>query len=132
MIIGPVTFRKYSTGLLLLDLFLLLAGYLLVTFTDVSLYLSEIAILILCFSSIILLSLFIFYRGLNKEPGSQTMYLLVAVTIKILLEMVLALMWFFVAKKTSSSSLILFFVLYLASSLYSITLMLNTLKHKPL
>jgi len=132
VILIPVIFRKYLTGLLLLDLLLLLAGYLLVTFTEVTLHFSEIAILILCFSSIILLSLYIFFLGLNKEPGSQTMYLMVAVTIKILLEMVLALMWFFVAKKTFTSSLLLFFVLYLAFSLYSITLMLNTLKHKPL
>ena len=125
-------FRKYSIGLLFLDMILLLAGYLLVAFTDVTLQFSEIAILTLCFSAIILLSIYIFSRGLKREPASQTMYLMVAVALKMLLEMVLALVWFFVAKKTFTSSLLLFFVLYLAFSLYSIFLMLNTLKHKPL
>jgi hypothetical protein len=127
-----VIFRKYSIGLLLLDLILLLAGYLLVTFTDITLHFSEIGILTISFSAIVLLSLYVFSRGLKKEPASQTMYLMVAVAIKMLLEMVLALVWFFVAKKTFTSSLLLFFVLYLAFSLYSIFLMLNTLKHKPL
>jgi hypothetical protein len=117
---------------MLLDLLLLLAGYLLVNFTDVTLHFSEIAILTLCFSAIILLSFYIFSRGLKKEPASRTMHLLAAVAIKMLLEMVLALVWFIVAKKTFTSSILLFFVLYLAFSLYSIFLMLNTLKHKPL
>jgi hypothetical protein len=127
-----VIFRKYTIGVLLLDLILLLAGYLLVAFTDVTLHFSEIGILTLCFSAIILLSLYVFSRGLKKEPDSQMMHLMVAVALKMLLEMVLALVWFFVAKKTFTSSLLLFFVLYLAFSLYSIFLMLNTLKHKPL
>lgn len=125
-------FRKFSIVLMLLDLLLLLAGYLLVNFTDVTLHFSEIAILTLCFSAIILLSFYIFSRGLKKEPASRTMHLLAAVAIKMLLEMVLALVWFIVAKKTFTSSILLFFVLYLAFSLYSIFLMLNTLKHKPL
>ena len=125
-------FRKYSIGLLLLDIILLLAGYLVVDFADVTLHFSEIAILTLCFSAIVLLSLYIFSRGLKKEPASQTMHLMVAVALKMLLEMVLALVWFFVAKKTFTSSILLFFVLYLAFSLYSMFFMLNTLKNKSL
>ena len=127
-----MVFRKYSIGLLLLDLLLLSAGYLLVTFTCVTLLFSDIAILIFCFSAIVLLSIYVFSRGLKKEPASQTMHLMVAVSIKMLMEMVLALIWFFIAKKTFTSSLLLFFVLYLAFSLYSIIFMLNTLKIKPL
>ena len=127
-----MVFRKYSIGLLLLDLLLLTAGYLLVTFTGVNLKFIEIVILTLCLSAIVLLSLYVFSRGLKKEPASQTMHLMVAVSIKMLLEMVLALIWFFIAKKTFTSSVLLFFVLYLAFSLYSIILMLNTLKTKSL
>lgn len=127
-----MVFRKYSIGLLLLDLILLPAGYLLVTFTDISLRFIETAILTLCFSAIVLLSLYIFSRGLKKDAASRTMHLMVAISVKMLTEMVLALIWFFVAKKTFTSSLILFFVLYLAFSLYSIFFMLNTLKIKSL
>jgi hypothetical protein len=127
-----VIFKKYFIRLLLIDLLVLFTGYLLITLTDVTLRFSEIALLTLCFSVITLLSIFIFNRGLKKEPGSQTMHTLVAMGVKMLLEMVLALLWFFVAKKTSTHSLILFFVLYLAFSMFSIYLMLNTLKNKSL
>lgn len=127
-----MVFRKYSIGLLLLDLLLLSAGYLLVTFTCVTLLFRDIVILTFCFSAIVLLSIYVFSRGLKKEPASQTMHLMVAFSIKMLMEMVLALIWFFIAKKTFTSSLLLFFVLYLAFSLYSIIFMLNTLKIKPL
>jgi hypothetical protein len=44
--------------------------------------------------------------------------------------MVLALIWFIVAKKTSLISVVLFFVLYLALSLFSVWVILKTLKHK--
>jgi len=57
---------------------------------------------------------------------------MVAVSIKLPLEMVLALIWFFVAKKTFASSVLLFFVLYLALSLYSIYFILKTLKSRSL
>jgi hypothetical protein len=127
-----VIFKKYLIGLLLIDLLVLSAGFLLVAFSVINLQFGEIAALTLIFSAIVLLSLFVFDRGLKKESSSQIMYLLVAIAIKMLLEMVLALLWFFVAKKTSTSSLLLFFVLYLAFSLYSIFFMLNTLKNKSL
>jgi hypothetical protein len=55
-----------------------------------------------------------------------------AIVVKMLLEMVLALVWFYVLKKTGPSTLILFFVLYLTFSLYSIIFMLKTLKSKSL
>lgn len=48
------------------------------------------------------------------------------------MELVLALVWFFIIKKTTAASLLLFFVLYLAFSLFSIFRMLNTLKNKSL
>jgi hypothetical protein len=124
--------KKYLIVLLLIDILTLFAGYLLVTVTEVTLQFSEIAVLTLCFSAITLLSILIFVRGLKKEPASQTMHLLVAISLKMLLEMVLALIWFFVAKKTYTSSLILFFVLYLSFSLFLIFFMLNTLKNKSL
>ena len=132
MILHSGDFKKYSISLLLIDLLVLITGYLLVTLTEINLHLSDIILLTLCFSAINLLSFFIFNRGLKKDTGSQTMHILVAIALKMPLEMVLALIWFFVAEKTYTSSLVLFFILYLALSLYSILFMLNTLKNKPL
>jgi hypothetical protein len=127
-----VILKKYTIGMLLIDLLILFTGYLLVSQTEINLHFSDIVLLTFCFSAINLLSFYIFFRGLKKDPGSQTMHILVAIVLKMPLEMVLALIWFFVAEKTYTSALILFFILYLALSLYSILLMLNTLKNKPL
>jgi len=60
------------------------------------------------------------------------MYLFVALSLKLLLEMFLALIWFIVGKKTGTISVILFFVLYLAFSLFSIFYMLKSLNDKSL
>jgi len=127
---NPGDFRKFLTGLLLIMLLAFFAGYLLITLTASSLSLSEIILLSGSYFSITFISLIIFGRGQKKEAGSQTMHILAAISVKMLLEMVLALIWFFVLKKTSPSDLLLFFVLYLAFSLYSIIFMLKTLKSK--
>jgi len=129
---NPGDFRKFLTGLLLIVLLSFIAGYLLVTLTAASLSLSEIILLSGSFFFITFISLIIFGRGQKKEAGSQTMHILAAISVKMLLEMVLALIWFFVLKKIRPSDLLLFFVLYLAFSLYSIIFMLKTLKSKSL
>lgn len=127
-----MAFKKVLTGLLLLDLAVLLTGYFLTTFTALNLIFSDIVIQTMCYSVIAGISLFVFCRGENKDPGSQTMHILVAITVKLLLEMVFALIWFQVLKKTYPFTLLIFFILYLAFSLYSIIFMLNTLKRKSL
>lgn len=128
----PATFTKYLSGLLLINLIILVAGYLSVKLIPAFFHFGDILLLALCFSAINMLSVFIFSRGIKRDPESQTMHLMVAVSIKLPLEMVLALIWFFVAKKTYASSVLLFFVLYLALSLYSISFILKTLKSRSL
>lgn len=78
------------------------------------------------------ISVFIFFRGSNRNPESQTMHTLVAVSLKFLLELILALVWFIVAKKSSMNSVFVFFVLYLAFSLVLVGIILKTLKNKSL
>jgi len=132
MIFMPVILKKYLIGLLLINLILLIAVYLLSNPGPASIHFGDAMLLALCFSAINILSVFIFSRGIKRDPESQTMHLMVAISIKLPLEMVLALIWFFVAKKTYASSLLLFFVLYLTLSLYSISYILKTLKHNSL
>jgi len=124
--------NKYILLLLLLNILLLGAGYLLVSIAYINLLYSDIVILSLVFSIIALITLVIFLRGQTKESDSQTMHSLVSVSLKFLLEMVLALIWFIVAKKTSLPSVIIFFVLYLSLTLFSIWVILKTLKNKSL
>ncbi|NLJ42550.1 MAG: hypothetical protein GX431_02760 [Bacteroidales bacterium] len=127
-----VIFRKFLTGLLLLCLLIITGGYLLVRFFEIPLFFNDIITLTASFSAIGVISGIIFTTGLKKGPEARTMYLMVASTLKLLLEMVLALLWFLIVKKTYLASVILFFVLYLAISLYSMFFILNTLKSKPL
>jgi hypothetical protein len=105
-------------------------GYFLVSETGLPLRFSDVAILAPVFSLIALTTLIIFLRGQTREPDSQTLHSLFSISLKFLLEMVLALIWFIVAKKTSLISVVLFFVLYLALSLFSVWVILKTLKHK--
>jgi hypothetical protein len=57
---------------------------------------------------------------------------LVSISLKFLLEMLLALVWFIVAKKTSLTSVFIFFVIYLTLTLFSLSIILKTLKNKAL
>jgi len=124
--------HKYFLQLLLLYIFLLLGGYLFVSLLSPKISLSDIVILSTVFSFISFITLLIFFKGQSKEPDSQTLYILVAVSLKFLLEIVFALVWFIVAKKTSLASVLIFFVLYLCLTLFSLQVILKTLKNKAL
>ena len=123
---------KYILLLLLLNVLITGTGFLLVSFTELNLLFSDIALLAIFFSLIAAITLIIFFRGQAKEPESQTMHSLVSVGLKFLLEMILALVWFIVAKKTSLTSVLIFFVLYLTLTLFSVLIILKTLKNKSL
>ena len=84
------------------------------------------------FSAIAIITLFIFFKGLAKEPDNQTLYFLVALSLKFLLELLLVLLWFIVAKKTSLPSVLMFFVLYLSLTLFTLWVIMKTLKNKAL
>ena len=124
--------HKYFLQLLFLYILLLLSGYLLVSLAISKISLSAIVILSTVFTLIAGICLIIFFKGQSKEPDSQTLYILVAVSLKFLLEIVFALVWFFVAKKTSLESVLMFFVLYLCLTLFSIQAILKTLKNRVL
>ncbi len=94
--------------------------------------LSDLAILVLSFTFISVVILMVFFTGLKKGQEARTMHILVAISLKLLLELLLALVWFFIAKKTLHSSLYLFFILYLPFTVFTTFAMFNTLKTKSL
>lgn len=81
---------------------------------------------------IAVITLLIFKRGQSRKPDSQTMHTLFSLSLKFLLELLLALFWFIVAKKTSYASVLIFFILYLAFTLFTILVILKALKNKSL
>jgi len=123
---------KCFLPLLLLYVLLLLSGYLFVLVVNPKISLADIVILSTIFSLIALITIIIFLKGQTKEPDKQTLYTLVAVSLKFLLEIVFALLWFILAKKTSLQSVLMFFVLYLTLTLYAIWVIVKILKNKVL
>jgi hypothetical protein len=126
--------KIHNYYLLLCSLYILLlaTGYLLVTFVIPKLSPGDFIILLTVFSVIALITLIIFFKGEAKEADSQTLHILAAVSLKFLLEIIFALVWFIVVKKTTLPSVLMFFVLYLTLTLFSLGVMLITLKNKAL
>ena len=124
--------QKYVFLLLLLNVFIAVSAYVIVSISNIHLVFGEIVILSLLFSLIAIITLIIFLRGQTKDPESQTLHSLVSISLKFLLEMLLALVWFIVAKKTSLASVFIFFVIYLTLTLFSVLIILKTLKNKSL
>ena len=132
MILSLEKFHKYVLILILLNILLFVTGYFLTLLQHIHILLSEIFILSPLFSIISVITLIIFFRGQSRDAASQTLHSLVSISLKFMFEMVLALIWFYVAKKTSLTSVFIFFVIYLALSLFSIFVILKTLKNRPL
>jgi hypothetical protein len=124
--------HKYLLQLSLLFILLLLSGYLFESVVNPEISLGDIVILSTVFSLIAFITFIIFLKGQEKEPESQPLYSIVAIGLKFLLEIVSALLWFIVAKKTSLQSVLMFFVLYLTLTLFTIWVIVKTLKHKVL
>ncbi len=118
--------------LVLLEILILVAGFLIISNFNIKLTYNDIGVASAVFTLITLLILVIFFRGQGKEPASQTLHTLVSVSIKFLAELTFAFLWFFIAKKTGLSTVILFFVLYLTFTLFSVMVILKTLKSKSL
>ena len=110
----------------------MLTAYLAVTTINLNVSFQEIAVLSASFTLIALITILVFLKGQTKPPDSQTFHTLVAISLKFLLELVTALLWFIVAKKTSIPSIIIFFVLYLTLTLFTIRVVVKTLKNKAL
>jgi F0F1-type ATP synthase assembly protein I len=124
--------RRYVFFLLLLNVIVALAGYLVFLIADRTIRYSDVLLLLAGFSLISLVTVIIFHRGQEKDSQSKVLYTLVSLGLKFLLELVLALLWFVVAKKTSTTSVIIFFVLYLTLTLFSVIYISKILKDKPL
>lgn len=132
MIIIRNEYIRQIGNLLIFDVFVLSAGVLLIKVIQPEIRPEDFLLLLIAFSVITIAYLVVCIRGSKKPPERSTLYLLTATAVKLLSEMILALVWFFAGKKTGAESVILFFVLYLAFTLFSILIVLNTLKTKSL
>jgi len=118
--------------LAILEMTVLVVGFIITSGIESGLEYKEIILSSAGFTIIAFFALIIFFRGRHKELASQTMHTLVAISLKFLAELIFAFLWFFVGKKTGISSVVLFFVLYLTFTLFSVMVILKTLKSKSL
>lgn len=77
-----------------------------------------------------LASVIVFFRGAGKNPETSVFATLIALGIKLLLSLVLALLFFLVLKNRDNGSVILFFILYLAFTVFVILTFLSVLKKR--
>ena len=115
-----------------LEMLIMIAGFIFTTGFSAGPDYVDISVMSAVFTLVTLPVLIIFFRGRRRNPAAQTMHTLVAISIKFLAELVFAFLWFFAGKKTGISSVVLFFVLYLTFTLFSIGIILKTLKSKSL
>lgn len=125
-------YLKYFLSLFILFLVVCCGSVILNSVFSLGMNVSSVIFITLSFALSALLSLVVFFRGMSHQGSEQAMHTFVAVGIKFLAELFIALIWFIAAKKTSAEYIILFFVLYLAFSLFYIILILKTLKKKSL
>jgi hypothetical protein len=126
------SFIKYFLLLFLLEFIVVIAGFFIISTSDIGIHFRELLILSGIFTFLSALILIIFFRGQGKEPASQTLHSLVSIVLKFLAELILVFIWFFIAKKRGLSSVILFFVIYLTFTLFSVLVIRKTLKSKSL
>jgi hypothetical protein len=124
--------HKYVLLLILLNILLTGTVLFFKSFFGINMVLKDFIVLLLSFSAISAITLTIFLRGLNREPDSQTIHTLAAVSLKFLFDILLALVWFLISKKTSLTSVFVFFVIYLTLTLFTIFVILKILKNRSL
>lgn len=123
---------RYAFLLIPINILLTGAAFLFRSFFGGDLLLRDILILSSLFSVNSVITIGIFLRGQTREPESQTLHTLTAVSIKFLLDMIVALLWFFISKKTHIQDVIAFFIIYLTLTLFTFSVVLKLLKNKSL
>jgi hypothetical protein len=123
---------RYLIRLIIINLVFAGLAFLAYSLGGLDLMVKDIFILCILFSTASVGTFAIFIRGHGRQPESQGMHTLVSISLKFLLDLIVALVWFFILKKTSLSSVVLFFVIYLTLSLFSIIIILKMLKTRSL
>jgi len=125
----PVAIRRYLS-LLAMSLLMIILILLLNRFRP-SLYNPFDAVALAGgFTVAALVSLLIFFNGFASDESKSVFLTLMALGIKLLFSLILALLFLVVFKNDQTGSVILFFILYLAFTVYVIHTFLSVLKKK--
>jgi len=119
---------KSLSLLILLSLTVLAAGLLTGYFFPSFVNKQSLLIMVPFFFIVSALSLAIFFNAGRKDPDQKIVRTFVALSLKTILCLAFALIFFLVLKKKDSGTVILFFIIYLGFTLFVVFSMLNTLK----
>ena len=75
-------------------------------------------------------SILAFFNGFNSDTAKSVLFTLIALVIKTLLSLIIALLYLVVFKNDQTGSVILFFILYLTFTVYVIYTFTRVLKKK--
>lgn len=87
-------------------------------------------VLTVAFSLAAFASLLAFFNGFNSDTAKSVLFTLIALVIKTLLSLIIALLYLVVFKNDQTGSVILFFILYLTFTVYVIYTFTRVLKKK--
>ncbi len=125
----PRAIKQYLL-LLVLSLVLIITIILLNSFHP-SLYNPLSAVMLTVgFTVAALASLLVFFNGFSSDTAKSVLLTLMALVMKTLLSLILALLYLVVFKNDQTGSVILFFILYLAFTVYVIYTFTSVLKKK--
>ena len=132
MMSGILKNLKYFGLLILLTIAILTAGSFIIRRAGLQVDPSSLFSLTLIFAIVNGVTLAIVFAGQGRDKKDQPGYTMTAISLKILSEMIIALIWFMDEKKSATPNVLLFFILYLSFSLFSIITMVKILKNKAL
>jgi hypothetical protein len=123
---------QYLLRLAVIILLLTLSSFLFNSLAGTSLNTEDIFTLSFVFAAVATITLIIFLRGQSREPDSETMHTLVSISLKFLLDMIIALIWLIILKKSELPAVIVFFVIYLTFTLFTVLSILKVLRNRSL
>lgn len=123
---------KYFGLLILLTIIILISGSLLISRAGLPVESSSLFSLTLIFTIVNGVTLAIAFAGQGRDKKDQPGFTMASVSVKLLAEMVIALVWFIDEKKSAAPNVLLFFILYLSFTLFSVITIVKTLRSKAL
>jgi hypothetical protein len=123
---------KYFGLLILLTIVILISGSLLISRAGLPVESSSFFSLTLIFTIVNGVTLAIAFAGQGRDKKDQPGFTMASVSVKLLAEMVIALVWFIDEKKSAAPNVLLFFILYLSFTLFSVITIVKTLRSKAL
>ncbi|MEE4116748.1 MAG: hypothetical protein V2I37_11295 [Marinilabiliaceae bacterium] len=122
--------RTINTGIL--SLILAIAGVILSKLYPGSVDRESLAVMLVSMFVIAVSVFSLIYAAEKRPPDSQAVFSLAAIGLKFILSAILAIVYFKGFKKYGMNNIVLFFVLYLTFAVYTVTVVVNTLKIRSL